>query len=215
MTEYSPDWKVLLIGGNSGSGKTVVSRSLARRYGVGLAEVDDFRLVLERMTTPEQQPALHRLLVLLDVTTQSLAPSPVARDALIAAAQSVSHALEIVVANHVATDTPTILEGDGIVPAFAAQRVFAGRDVDRAVRAVFLIEEDKDWLLQNAIDKGRGFEQLPAGFQEHYIEVSWLYGQWLRREAMEHCVPAIVPRPRETLEERVIDAVRSREEEWE
>jgi hypothetical protein len=167
------------------------------------------------MTTPEQQPALHRLLALLDVTVQSLAPSPVARDALIAAARTVSHALEIVVANHVATDTPTILEGDGIVPAFAAQHVFAGRDVDHAVRAVFIVEEDRDWLLRNAIDKGRGFEQLPADFQEHYIEVSWLYGQWLRQEAMQHSVPVVVPRPRETLEERVIDAVQFREEEWE
>ena len=213
MTECSPDWKVLLIGGNSGSGKTVVSRRLARRFSAGLAEVDDFRLVLERMTTPEQQPALHRLLALLDVTVQSLAPSPVACDALIAAAQSVSHALEIVVANHIATDTPTILEGDGIVPAFAAQRVLAGCDVDHAVRAVFLIEGDKGWLLQNAIDKGRGFEQLPADFQEHYIEVSWLYGQWLRREAIHHNVPVVVPRPRETLQERIVDALRLREEE--
>jgi 2-phosphoglycerate kinase len=212
MMECSPDWKVLLIGGNSGSGKTVISRCLARRFGVGLAEVDDFRLVLERMTTPEQQPDLHRLLRVLGVGAQPLAPSRVVRDALIAVAQTVSHALEIVVANHVATDTPTILEGDGIVPAFAAQRVFAGREVENAVRAVFVIEEDKDWLLRNAVDKGRGFEQLPLDYQEHYIEVSWSYGQWLRGEAMHHKVPVIVPRPWETLQGRIIDAVRSREE---
>jgi len=214
MMECSPDWKVLLIGGNSGSGKTVISRCLARRFGVGLAEVDDFRLVLERMTTPEQQPTLHQLLALSDAGAQSLASSKVACDALIAAARTVSHALEIVVANHVATDTPTILEGDGIVPAFAAQRVFAGCGVDHAVRAVFLVEEDKEWLLRNAIEKERGFEQLPVDFQERYIDVSWLYGQWLRQEATHHGRPVVVPRPRETLEERIINVVRSSEEEW-
>lgn len=214
MTEHSPDWKVLLIGGSSGSGKTLISRRLAQRYGVGLAEVDDFRLVLERMTTPEQQPALHRLLALLDVTAESLAPAPVARDALIEVARTVSHALEMVVANHVATDTPTILEGDGIVPAFAAQHVFAGLDTGCTVRAVFVVEDDRDWLLQNAIGRGRGFEQLPASFQEHYIEVSWLYGQWLQREAVRCGVPVVSPRPRETLEERIVDVACLEDGEW-
>ena len=38
--ECSPCWKVLLFGGNSGAGKTVISRWLAKRFGVGLAEVD-------------------------------------------------------------------------------------------------------------------------------------------------------------------------------
>ncbi len=55
-------WKVLLIGGHSGAGKTVVARDLAHQYGVGLAEVDDFRLALQRMTAPAQQPTLHALL---------------------------------------------------------------------------------------------------------------------------------------------------------
>jgi 2-phosphoglycerate kinase len=200
-------WKVLLIGGNSGAGKTAISRRLARRFSVGLAEVDDFRLVLERMTTPEQQPALFRLLALLDVNAQSLASPQVACDALVEAAQVVSHALEIVVANHVATNTPTILEGDGIVPATAAQRVFAGCDVDHAVRAVFLVEQEKTQLLQNAFDKGRGFERLPADFQEHYIDTSWLYGQWLQRNAVRHGLPVVPPRPWETLEERVVSAI--------
>ena len=52
-------WQVLLFGGASGVGKTSVSYRLAHAFGVGLTEVDDFQIVLERLTTPEQQPALH------------------------------------------------------------------------------------------------------------------------------------------------------------
>ena len=204
----TPDWKVLLIGGNSGAGKTVIARQLAQHFAVGLAEVDDFRLVLERMTTQEQQPALHRLLTLLDVNTQTRAMPQVAQDALIEVAQVVSHALEIVVANHVATHTPTILEGDGILPAFAAQHVFAGLDVEGAVQAVFLIEENKNQLHQNALAKGRGFEQLPTAFQEHYIDVSWQYGRWLQREATRYSVPIVPSRPWDTLEERFVRSIR-------
>lgn len=47
-------WQVLLLGGASGVGKTSVSYRLAQHYGVGLTEVDDFQVVLEGMTTPDQ-----------------------------------------------------------------------------------------------------------------------------------------------------------------
>lgn len=40
-------------------GKTSVSYRLAPHFGVAITEVDDFQVMLERMTTPEQQPALH------------------------------------------------------------------------------------------------------------------------------------------------------------
>ncbi len=36
-----PDWRVLVVGGASGMGKTGVGRALARRYGVPVVEADD------------------------------------------------------------------------------------------------------------------------------------------------------------------------------
>jgi 2-phosphoglycerate kinase len=200
-----PHWKVLLLGGHSGVGKTLAARRLAQRFGVGLAEVDDFRLVLERMTTPQQQPALHTL---LDRFWRSeIAPDAVC-DALIAVAQTVSYALEIVVANHVATDTPTILEGDGIVPAFAAKRIYANREVESSVRAVFLIEDDARQLYRNAIGKGRGFDALPEAVRRRLVRVSWLYGRWLRQEAFRYNLAVVPPRPWETLDERILGAIK-------
>ena len=52
-------WDVLLLGGASGTGKISVSYKLARYFGVGITEVDDLHIVLETMTTPEQQPQFH------------------------------------------------------------------------------------------------------------------------------------------------------------
>jgi hypothetical protein len=46
-------WQVLLIGGASGAGKTSVSYGLAHHFNVGITEVDDFHIILKRMTTPE------------------------------------------------------------------------------------------------------------------------------------------------------------------
>ncbi|MDZ4720664.1 MAG: hypothetical protein SH847_19590 [Roseiflexaceae bacterium] len=46
-------WQVLILGGPSGVGKTSVSYRLARHFGIGITEIDDFQALLERMTTPE------------------------------------------------------------------------------------------------------------------------------------------------------------------
>jgi 2-phosphoglycerate kinase len=204
QTKYAPDWKVLLLGGHSGTGKTIVSRRLAQRFGVALAEVDDFRLVLERMSTPEELPTLHNLIACAsrpDIQPQSLS------QALIEAAETISYALEIVVANHVNTNTPIVLEGDGITPAFSSRRVYANLETSDLVRAVFLIEQDEKQLFQNAVERKRGFHELELEHQQRLVRASWLYGQWLQREAMRHGVPGISPRPWETLEERIIQVV--------
>jgi 2-phosphoglycerate kinase len=56
----APPWQVLLLGGASGVGKTQIASKLAALFGAGLTEIDDFQIVLERMTNPEEYPELHR-----------------------------------------------------------------------------------------------------------------------------------------------------------
>src|SRR4051812_40099507 len=41
-------WEVLLLGGASGTGKTRVAYTLAQHLGVGITQVDDLYVVLER-----------------------------------------------------------------------------------------------------------------------------------------------------------------------
>jgi 2-phosphoglycerate kinase len=50
---------VLLLGGASGVGKSMMSYRLARRLGVNLTEIDDIQIALEAATRPEQLPLLH------------------------------------------------------------------------------------------------------------------------------------------------------------
>ncbi len=52
-------WTILMIGGASGVGKSTLIRQLANHFQLPLTEVDSFQVILERMTTLEQQPALH------------------------------------------------------------------------------------------------------------------------------------------------------------
>lgn len=49
------EWTVLPIGRASGVDRTSVSYRTAQHFGVGITEVDDFQIILEKMTTSEQQ----------------------------------------------------------------------------------------------------------------------------------------------------------------
>ena len=56
-----PVWKVLLIGGNSGSGKSTVAAALGRRFGITWMQVDDLRFAFQhaRDSLPENTEALY------------------------------------------------------------------------------------------------------------------------------------------------------------
>ena len=123
----------------------------------------------------------------------------------------VSHALEIVVANHVATDSPLVLEGDGIVPAMAARRCFAGLDAGERVRAVFLHQPDKAAVLRAMASRGRGFDGLGEQERRTQARASWLYGQWLASEAMASGIPVVEASPWPTLLARVESITRGRD----
>src|SRR3712207_1588914 len=145
--ETRRDWQVVLLGGASGVGKTSVSYRLAHHFAVGLTEVDDFQNVLERMTTPEQYPALHEWRlhgaeVLRFDDEQMLAHTLRVADAM-------SVAMDLVIANHLAECTPVVLEGDFLLPSLAVRPAYDGVPADGQVRAVFLYEEDEEQILRN------------------------------------------------------------------
>src|SRR5215212_9580763 len=111
MTDLLPprSWQVLLLGGASATGKTAVSYRLAQYFGVGITEVDDFQVLLERMTTPEQQPVLHFWRT--HPAPDQLSAAEIMEQGL-AVGQVMAAGLEAVIANHLETQTPVVLEGD-------------------------------------------------------------------------------------------------------
>ena len=192
-------WQVLLLGGASGTGKTAVSYRLAQYFGIGITEIDDFQVLLERMTTPEQQPVLHfwrthpapHLLSATEIMEQGLEVG-----------QVMATGLEAVIANHLEEQTPVVLEGDFIHPALAAQMIFAGLLNDGRVRAIFLYEADERQLLTNFSQR-----EPESGPQTKRARVSWLYGQWLKQEAERYGLPVLPARPWDTVFDRIIAAV--------
>jgi 2-phosphoglycerate kinase len=193
-------WEVLLIGGASGTGKTSVAYRLAHHFAVGITPIDDFQVILERMTTPEQQPVLHfwrthpdpGALPAEDIMWQGLE-----------VARAMTPALEAVIADHLNTKVPIVLEGDFIAPMLAARSAFDGQSSARRVRAVFLYEPDETQILENLSQR-----EPEEGIQTKRARVSWLQGQWLAQECGRIGMPALPARPWRTLFTRVLEAVR-------
>ncbi len=175
-------WTVLLIGGHSGAGKSTLATQVARRTGAALVEADDVRLAIQRVTTPEQLPALHFFASAPGVARPGIwrrDPDELVQR-LIGVAEVVSRALGPVVGHHVVAAKPAVIEGDGILPWLAVQSP-AGWSLPTGVippgltagagHSVLLIEPDPDVVRQRIELGGEGNTQA-------MIMMHWRYGQW-------------------------------------
>ena len=190
-----PSATVWHIGGASGSGKSRVAYPLAHAIGVPLVEVDDVVESLLAMTTPQEQPALHHWRTHPEAT--DLPAVEIVR-LQIALATALLPALEAVVANHLETETPVVIEGDYLLPSFAAQAAFGRQPAAGRVRAVFLVEPDEDRLVANYADRE---PSEPA--QTGRARASGLFGKWLEDEAVRFGIPVVPARPWSTVDTRV------------
>ncbi|WP_063803548.1 hypothetical protein [Streptomyces silvensis] len=189
-----PGWRVLVVGGASGMGKTGVSRELARRYDVPVVEVDDIVEALLAVTLPEHLPDVHFWRT--HPQAAGLAPESVV-ERQIAIAEALAPAIEAVVANHVDTDTPVILEGDYVLPGALSGVLPGPATTEGPVRGVFLHEDDTAQVTANYLRR-----EPEAGPQRHRARASVLYGRWLAERARAAGVPVIAPRPWHDLADR-------------
>jgi 2-phosphoglycerate kinase len=198
-------WTVVLVGGPSGTGKTMVAERVGLQFHVPWLQVDDLRLALQRsqVTLPRGTDALYFFLDHPDVS--SLPPERL-RDGLIAVGEVLFPALEVVIEHHVVTDKPLVIEGDGILPSLVARSAVREYVAGGHVRAVFLIEPDESAIRSNMLARGRGFEARTTDEQHIEVQARQLYGQWLAEEAQRYGLPVLESRPWDTLVERVLAA---------
>lgn len=208
-----PGWRVLLIGGSSGVGKTYVAQAIARQLGLSVLLADDIRMAIQQVTTPAEQPGIHYFLAHPTIWQK---PPEAICDGFIAVGEAMTRPLTVSIAHHVFVESagPVIIEGDSVLPALAARRDFpnlhfASATVESEVRSVFLVEPDEEVIAQNMHLRGRGFKDVSLKAQQSLVRASWLYGQWLRRQADHYNLPIVEARPWETLAVRVLQAIES------
>lgn len=188
------DWDVLLIGGASGSGKTIVGRQLVRKYSVDYVRVDDFQVLLDTMTTPDSHPAIHYWRTHPDWMAEGA-------DAVVGQLRDVGEmlipGLTAVIHDHLEENIPMIMEGDFILPQLSVSVN------NPKVKAIFIHEPDKDQILRN-------YQAREGEHQPDRAEVSHAYGKWLADNCRRLGFPVMEARPWDSLMERVTQALRDR-----
>lgn len=191
---------VILLAGASGIGKTNVSYRLAHALGMGLTEVDDLHLVLQRATTPEQQPAMHHFRT--NRAQWRALPDAEKLRHMQAYAAEMSPYISIVIANHLESGCPMVIEGDFILPELMAQQQFEDQPARGRVRGVVLVEPDEAQILAN-------YRIREGSHQPERAHASWLHSEWLAASARDHGVPVVAVRPWESVLERVLTALQT------
>ena len=206
------DWQVILIGGNSGAGKTYIAHELVRQLGVSNLQVDDIRIGIQQVTTPIEQPDLH---VFLNYTSKQWEqPEKIVKD-WIRVGTVMAKPLQAIIEHHIAAPLSgkVIIEGDGILPELANQNIFANETgqvelgKSREMRLAFLIEDNEERILENLRKRGRGFDRTRIDLQNAFAHASWLYGQWLSQEAKSRNIAVVSSHPNGTAIERVLESI--------
>ncbi len=192
------EWRVLLIGGSSGVGKTVVARELSKRLSISLLLLDDIRLAIQQVTSHETNPDLH---VFLNYQEEQWRNTESVCADWVRVGNAMLKPLQAIIHHHlIVPDVGSlIIEGDGILPATARQFIES-----KAVSTVFIVEQNEEQLLRNLRSRGRGFNEWNTPAQKAFAHASWLYGQWLAREAKQHDLPVIEGKPQQSLLERIL-----------
>jgi 2-phosphoglycerate kinase len=188
-----PAWDVLYVAGPSGVGKTMVSYPLACHYGTALTELDDLYITAEQLTTPDTHPLLHYWQTHPDAVHMSAEEILVLH---LSVCRVMTPAIQAVIANHIETRTPVVLDGDYLLP-----EMVVGLDAAR-VKGVFLYEPDEAQIVQNY-----ALREPDEGEQTGRARVSCLFGEWLRDECQRLGLIALPARPWATVQTRILDAV--------
>ncbi len=208
MDELKANWTVLLIGGSSGVGKSMIARQIGLRFGFPWLEVDDLRLAFQHshVTLPQRTEDLYFFTDMPNIWR--LEPERL-RDGLIATSEVMISAIEIVVANLCDNAGSVIIEGDGILLSLFDRPLIRQYVMRGQVKTVFLVEPDENALFANMVARGRGIAKRPVPELHTEARAKWIYGQWLTEQAQRYNLPVLTSRTWETVVERILTLLHS------
>ena len=186
--------RLLLVGGSSSVGKTVVARELSARLNRDHVRVDDLRRGLA-------DPALRQLQQGPEVW--DLRPEDLC-SCLVRAGEALAPHLQSWI-NQVPVGRNVVLEGEGIEPALITSVAKSGAGV-----GVVVIETDVERIYKTLSNRSKSFAALTEPRRRAVASMNQLYGLWLQQRAREQDVAWVHSQPWVSLADRIIDAISGR-----
>lgn len=184
------DWKVLLIGGASGTGKSRLATELGSLFNMNVLEVDDFCQGVKAITSSATHPALHYWNSGIDWREIGVEGNV---EWLKSVGKEISKAMDAIIKNHVASDAPIIIEGDFIHPDLC--HWINHPDVE----LIYVFESEEEQIIQNYSAREGG------AIQSYRASISVAFGEWLKAECIRREIPVISSRPWDNQTLRVLD----------
>src|SRR5260370_8074597 len=119
--------------------------------------------------------------------------------ALVAVGEVMAPAVEVVIENHIATQLPLIIEGDGILPSLFGRRALQEHISVGRVRGAFLIESDEKKLFDALLKRGRGINEMSDTELHTHAHAKWLSVRCLIHEAQHYDPPLLHSLPSQHL----------------
>lgn len=191
------NWRVILIGGSSATGKSYLARQLCNHYKIQLVEVDDIRIALQQVLDIKSHPDLFFFLENQDFINKFETNELVSK--LLKVGDEIWPALKVLVEKHITCDEPIIFEGDGIIPYLVAKENL------KFVLPIF-IHDTRGNILERDIKRSRG-KSYDISFADKQSNFSFAYGEEIRKQAEKSGFVSIKASPISTLFERTLEAI--------
>jgi len=197
----TPDWKVLLIGGGTGTAKSTLALELGRFYDVPVLDGDDLRWAIESAVPSGLDPELHIF------QAPGFWDQPVAEDVerMLSWSKRLCEINETVIARRHFVERPVIIEAVWLLPEFVCQSKFNDVSMEGEVRSIFLVENDKELLRERLFDRD-GEMGLPVD-QPSRIDVFHQHGLLIAEKARLSGLSVLESRSLETLFHRAVEAL--------
>ena len=163
-------------------------------------QIDDLQVALERLTGPDEQPELHFWRTNW-AEFSAFSDTEFVEHFVAIAKRVFEPALESVIAEHLESGYPVVVEGDFLLPTLTTKSTFVDQDNGGRVRAIFVYEDANDRSLPTTLTGNQ------AAGQEFRAHASWLNGQWLRGQCQSLSVPELASRPWDTVVARALSAI--------
>jgi 2-phosphoglycerate kinase len=141
----TPPSTALLLGGDSGTGKSTIAAGLARDLQLTHVRLDDLWVIVRSLVGRDALPAIHAF---VDPHVSLARPTEDALRAFVDVMAALEPAIATTVRVHIARGEPCVIERICLSPALAA------RLRDTRSRAVFLVEDDPETIWRTMTRRG-------------------------------------------------------------
>ncbi len=199
-------WRVLVLFGASGVGKSTAGDQIARSRGCTWMQVDDLRLALQysRVTLPVGTDALYFFETTPDFWTW---PVESLVEAFVAVAAIMAPAVRTVIDSHLVTRAPMVIEGDGVLPSLVDDPVLRPWIESGALRFCCLAAESPLELAESMVARGRGDHLDNHERVERQAAANFAFSEWLIEQSRLHGIPVVAALPFATLPDRILATI--------